>query len=250
MWLDTYFFGVSPSTPTATWADDGDGTGGVVTITGSLATATNTIYLQTFDGELGTATWTSHGSRTGNGTVSVTANTGHYLMQVVSVLGAESLPSVVHYIAVTSSTEAVQYQCMTAIQVKVQALSLSGVATASVVIREVPSKQDMTLPAVVIAPQKPTVTGITNVSDDYTYGIFIAIFAADNRALTANTAKYAKWLQQITRAFQNQRLSAVAESVICTVEPMQSIPFGDWANNIFAGGVIVRCRCREGRGLT
>jgi len=252
MWTDTYFFGVSGigTIPTAVWADDGDGTGGVVTIANAASGSTNTVYLQAFAGELGTDTWTSYGSRTGNGTVSVTAAAGHYMLQVISVLGSDSLPSVVHYIVVTSSTESVQHQCMNAIQARIAAIGLSEILSARIVVREVPTKQDLLLPCVVIAPQKPTVAGITNASDDYTYGIYVAIFAADNRALTANTSKYAKWMQQITRAFQNQRLSAIAESVICTVEPMQTIPFGDWANNIFAGGVIVRCRCREGRGLT
>ena len=76
------------------------------------------------------------------------------------------------------------------------------------------------------------------------------MFAADNQALAANLAKYTKWLDQLRRAFRNQRLSAVPESVICRVEPINTIPWGDWLNNHFAGGMILRCVCRQTRGLT
>lgn len=240
------------TTPAMSWADDEDGTGGTVTVSASYASSTNTIYYQSFSGTLGTGTWTSAGSRTGNGTVSVTLSAGHYLMYCRSVMGDESADSVVHYVQVTSGDESVEYQCLQAIQARIAALTLTGIDAEDIIVREVPTERNVTLPAIVVAPQRSThaLRGGTNYSDEIIYGVYVAIFAADNQALATNTASYTKWLQQIAKAFRGQRLSAVTESVICTVEPVATVPWGDWINNLFAGGMLVKCTCRETRGLS
>lgn len=240
------------TTPTLTWTDAEDGTGGTVTIADSYASATNTIYTQAFLGEVGSGTWTSAGSRVGDGDKAITLTAGHYLLYCNSTYSDESASSVVHYIIATSGTESVEYQCLLATQARIVALSLSGIDSGDILVREVPTDQNVTPPSIVVAPQQSThpLNEGSNTRDDVTYGIYVAIFAADNRALTTNTATYTKWLQQIARAFRGQRLSAVTESVICSVAPVATVPWGEWTNNLFAGGMVVKCTCRETRGLS
>lgn len=253
-WPSVYWVGADSliSTPTIVWTDAADGTGGAVVVSGSYSVATNTIYYQTFTGTIGTSTWTNGGSRTGDGSVTMTLAAGHYLIYCRSAYGDESADSTPHYIQVTSGTESVEYQCLLAVQARIAALTLSGIDAADVIVRQVPTERNVTLPAIVVAPQRSihaTREG-SNLRDDVTYGVYVAIFAADNQALTANTATYTKWIQQIAKAFRGQRLSAVSESIICTVEPVATVPWGDWLNNIFAGGMLVKCVCRETRGLS
>ena len=59
-------------------ADNGDGTGGVATVTGSVGALT-TVYYATFSGSMGSLTWTSAGSRTGDGTLALSLPVGYYL---------------------------------------------------------------------------------------------------------------------------------------------------------------------------
>lgn len=256
-WFDRHWIGVDAAsgtvaTPTLAWTDAANGTGGTVAISGTTEGSTNTVYTQSFAGDVGTSTWTSRGSRTGDGNLTVTLSAGHYLLYCKSVIGDEAASSTIHYVKATTGNESVEYQCLTAIQARLAMLTLSGIDAADIVIREVPAERNLTLPAIVVAPQRPThgTTAGTNNRDDITYAVYVAIFAADNQALTANTATYTKWLEQIAKAFRNQRLSAVAESVICTVEPVDTVPWGAWTDNLFAGGMLIRCVCRETRGLS
>lgn len=91
---------VTPATPTLTIADNGDGTGAVVTIAGSTAGSTNQVYTVSRSG----GSWTLGGSRTGNGTVVVTLATGGYLVYVLSSLSGGYAISAVSTFSVTDST--------------------------------------------------------------------------------------------------------------------------------------------------
>lgn len=254
-WPNNYWYGSSGgviTTPAITWTDAANGSGGTVAVSSSYAATTNTIYYQSFVGDVGTGTWTSGGSRTGNGNVTLTLTAGHYLIYCRSTYGTETADSLVHYVQATTGSESVEYQCLSAIQARIAALTLSGIDASDIIVREVPTERNVTLPAIVVAPQRSThnTRGGTNLSDEIVYGVYVAIFAADNQAVATNTAMYTKWLQQIAKAFRGQRLSAVTESVICAVEPAATVPWGDWINNLFAGGMLIKCTCRETRGLS
>jgi len=257
-WHGSHWYGAEGAvtgvieTPTVAWTDAANGSGGTIAVSGSYAGATNTIYTQSFTGTVGGGTWTSSGSRTGNGNVTLTLAAGHYLAYCRSTAGDESADSVVHYVQATSGTESVEYLCLQAVQARIAALSMTGIDAADVVVREVPTERNVTLPGIIVSPQRSihSTRDGTNARDDVTYGVYVAIFAADNQALTANTPKYTRWLQQIAKAFRGQRLSAVTESILCSVEPVATVPWGEWTNNLFAGGMLIRCTCRETRGLS
>src|SRR5690349_3103919 len=76
---------VLPPPPTLTLVDNADGTGAVATVAGGAVAAVNTLYVQPFSGVLGAGSWTSQGSRTGDGAIAVSLTTsGHYFAQLKS----------------------------------------------------------------------------------------------------------------------------------------------------------------------
>lgn len=249
-----------PTAPTLAVADNADGTGGVATVSGGDASATHTLYSQAVDGELGTAAWTSRGSRTGNGTITITVSSslpvGYYWWRVVAATaGGESLSNLV-YQPLTSGTTAVLYRCLTGARSRIQGLALSGVANASVVIREVPNARylqagDVALPAVVIAPvlgEQMNPAAGTNVRDDVGYPVGVFLVAASNQNLDPVALNY-KWREQIARAFRNQKLPGVTEVWGCAVEPSAITDPGAWEKNHFVSAMVLRFASREVRGI-
>ena len=93
--------GSDPNVCTLTISDNGDGTGGVATIGNSSGGATNTLYGAIWTA--GTLTWTSIGSRSGNGTITLTSQ-GSYLWYVGSSLAGFSSASQAIYKPLTNTT--------------------------------------------------------------------------------------------------------------------------------------------------
>jgi hypothetical protein len=247
--------GGSITAPTLAVADDADGTGGTATLTGGDSGATNTIYVQAVNGSLGTSSWTSKGSRTGAGTVSISAAVGFYWVKCESSLDGETVVSNLVYIAFTSGDDAVLEQCLEAVKARIQGLSLSGIVNSSVVIHKSPTDRNVTKPAVVIGPggAETVEFGPTNSRDDVGYPIFVAILAADNQNQTSDRGTYLLWREKIRRAFHNQRLPGVSQDgvsdILCGVET-RDIVAPDWFQAmVFVSAMVIRCRFREPRGI-
>lgn len=82
--------GVGPTTPTLSVADNGNGTA-TATISTSSTGSSNSVYLANDVGDA----WSLEGSRTGNGTVTLTLPPGRYFAYVQSILNDQSANSVV-----------------------------------------------------------------------------------------------------------------------------------------------------------
>jgi hypothetical protein len=241
------------SAPILSVTDSADNTGGVATLTGGDAGATNTVYVQAVNGELGTSAWTSKGSRTGAGSVSVSAGAGFYWLKCVSVLLTETVVSNLVYQNFTTGAEAVMEQCLVAVQSRIQGLSLSGIANGSVVIRKVPDVKNVTMPAVFIAPLGSETVSLpagSNLRDDVGYPVFVGIVANDNQDQVENRGRNLLWRQKVRRAFHAQRLTGVAEVFTCGIETRDIIA-PDWFQAMrFVSAMIVRCMSREARGIS
>ena len=249
----------APGTPSVAFADDGDGTGATATITGSDADAINTVWTQAFNGSLGTATWTSSGSRIGNGEVSLTLTTGHYLGYVTSASGEGTSASTVTYFVVTSSTEAILSQILDAVRSRIQSISLSGIVNASVVVKKLELRRiyrrpdGVALPCVLITPYRPTFSAADGVTsfDDVKYGVQVTMISADNQEPTieADMDRQILWYEKIAKAFRNQLLSGVSEVFTATVEPSDVVIPPAWRANLLASAMTLRITARETRGL-
>jgi hypothetical protein len=82
----TYVAGDAPSTPEISVEDNEDGTGSVVTVSETDDDATNTLYTAPVVYS-GSPTWTTSGSRVGDGEIPVTLSTGFYWFVVISTAG-------------------------------------------------------------------------------------------------------------------------------------------------------------------
>ena len=98
--LRTLGHAATPSTPSLSVTDAGDGTGATATVSGSDGVTTNTVYTTAW----GAAAWTSGGARSGDGTVSLSLGNGRYFAYCVSAYGTAAAVSVPVLFAVTDGT--------------------------------------------------------------------------------------------------------------------------------------------------
>lgn len=245
---------------TYTFSDNDDGTGITVTIAGGGASDTHIAYYQAFTGGLGASgTWTSGGTRTGNGAIALSVTDGHYLGYVESTASGVMALSTVQYLLSSTAATSVHYRCLTAVQARIIAASLSGMTAANVKVRKLPSDRGMdsddgtySYPAVIVSSmgiENQQAGSGTNIRDDVDYPVIVSILAADNQDLYTNHEKYLKWREQINRAFRQQRLSGVTEVHRCLVQPGPiTSPAAFW-NNVYHSSLVIRCFSREIRGI-
>lgn len=246
---------------TYTFADQADGTGVTLTIAGLGAGDVHTAKVQAFSGGIGeSSSWTTGGTRTGNGTIDIVLTNGHYFgyvsTQIEGEAGGPSLSPISYFVS-TSGTESVHYRCLDAVRARILLCDLEDLADASVVIRQLPSDRGFDdgtydLPGIVISQigvENQSPSEGTNIRDDVQYPVTITILAGGNQDLVTNQEKYLKWREQINRALRNQRLTGVDEVYKVTVTPGPiTSPNAAW-NNYYHSQLIVRCVSREVRGI-
>jgi len=166
------------------------------------------------------------------------------------VYGFPSLP-----LAGVTSSDAVQYRCLSAVHSTIQGLGLDGIANASIVLRKLPSDREqdsdgrIPSPAVVVslAPFPETNLGGTNARDDWGFPVYVAICKASNQSLTVDEAVL-DWRQTIRKAFHWKRLSGVSEVMYCLWEPQAVINLEHFfERNLDVSSAIIRCVTREAR---
>lgn len=94
------------NTPVLAVADNADGTGAVATITNATGGTTNTVMVGNWNRGIGSVTFTSGGSRTGNGTVSLALAVGIYWGYVQSTATDAEEPSNFVFFRVTDAVTA------------------------------------------------------------------------------------------------------------------------------------------------
>lgn len=242
------------ATPTLVVVDNQDATGVIATIASSDVAATNTLYRQRVDGELGSGTWTSSGSRTGDGTISVSLTTrGFYWWYVKSVLSGESTISNLAYEPVTDGEDDVITRAIAATIARIKLLTLTDIGNN---VFTKPLSDDPTLPTLpcCIVCEEPTprqFTGGTNIRDDIGYPIQVLFMASTGLGPDAPVGKYRQWFQSAERAFRFQRLAGLTEAYgACTIEPLKTLdPQRPMLYEKMVAGFTVRVATREVRGL-
>jgi len=245
------------ATPTLSCVDDEDLSGITATVSTSDAGATNTIYRSSVNGEVEAGTWTSSGSRVGDGAIAVSLTTrGYYFWYVKSVLAAESTISNLVYCPVTDGSDAVLTRCIAAVVSRLQLLTLSGIATTRIV-----SVADIMNPGTV--PDFPCVLvaregtphqyrNVMNNRDDLGYPIQVLNCDSDPLGGQSEVGRWDMWRQQEERAFRWQRLPGVTEAQLaCEIEPLKILDPA-YRPPIFdkvVSGFTIRVVTREVRGL-
>jgi hypothetical protein len=235
-------------------SDIGDGTGGVAAITGAGPASTVTVYRSVWTGDTQALSWSSAGSRVGDGNVAVTGS-GYYLWQAIEDTGAGLVISNAYYQNLTNSdTSSVLYRILEAFRLRIVSLNLSGISSSSIytawVFRSLEGV-DPDPPSIVIAkvgsvgyPGKMTST------DDIVYPIGVGVVDKQNQNATKNLESRSLWWEKISRAFRSQRLPGVTE--VYRVDP-SSQPVLDnqlWSKNYLVMPLSWQVTSREPRGLS
>jgi hypothetical protein len=243
--------GTPPASPEIAVSDNANNTGAVVTISGSTVGSTNTVYRAAYNGDMGTLTWTSSGSRSGDGTVAVSCTHGYFWWYVLSsTAGGTAISNLVNQ-NVTDGQLAILTQIVAAVVARMKLVSLAGIGDK---VYELKSQKHI-VPAhscclVFRDPVVPiTQDDATNIREDIGYPVQIAMIAPDPLTDNSPIQIYDLWRQQAERAFRNQRLPGVAGVIWTRVEPamvLDPVP-AFYARVITA--FTVRVTSREPHGL-
>jgi hypothetical protein len=241
--------GAGPTTPSISIS------GTTLTVASSSSDATNTVWY-TASTYLGGGTWTSDGSRTGDGNVTLSLTAGTYLIQVQSVRNQQTAVTNVLLYVVTATTTSIYYQVLQAVQSAIQGLNLvlpdaSVLPASRVYLYKLLTDRAITLPCVIVfqPPVPETMPGGTNERDDTGYPVGVGILAASNQDydLDSDDDPFIKWRQRIRRKFNEQRI-VVDQVYRCLWEPSPLIDYGLWEQgNLWVQGGIVRVLNRESR---
>lgn len=156
----------------------------------------------------------------------------------------------------------VHMKCLEAIATRLQGLSLSGIASASIVAQWNPlahrfqntngETPELALPGIVIWPSGseiiPPEAG-TNYRDSIGYPCAVTIIATqDMSALASDMDARLVWRSRCIGAFRAQRLPNVPEVVQAFVEPQTIVDAAAWLQGFWSSSFLVRCNAREARG--
>lgn len=227
-------------------ADNEDGTGATATITGSSGGA-NTIYAQRVTGEIGSGSFASVGSRTGDGTVSLALAKGYWFAYCLT---APATISDLAYFAVTDGDDAVADRVFQGAKSRLQLLALPF-TTRVYDVSEI-ADPSVTYPCTLITTQDGQQTNekALNGRDDWGWPVVVLIRDVVAKFDQEQRSKFRLWRQAVTRAFVNQRLPGLPESVICRVAPgalLRRVPNGP--PNVLETELTIRAVTREVRGL-
>lgn len=222
-----------------TATDNQDGSGVLVTVTGSDGGSTNTVYAsQPFQQGVNPPLWAAAGTRTGDGTLTVPLAAGYYFLFAGGTVGGLAAISPPVQTFASLAVLPVQAQVELAIQAKIQALNLAGLVTPPGTLPAPQVYRYGTLlktmfgsaiqcPAVVVSP---TPIGETNAhsmtgADDIGYPVTVTIVDRTQPQNAAPVSTYELWRQQIFRAIRNQRLDT-ASSVMTVTGSMHTAKYG------------------------
>lgn len=222
-----------------TATDQQDGSGVLVTITGSDVSSTNTVYAsQPFQQGVHPPSWYIFGTRTGDGTVTLPLGAGYYFLYCAGTVSSAAAISPPIEVFASLAVNAVQSQVELAIQAKIQALNLAGLSTppgllpASQVYRFgtlLPTMFGSAIqcPAIVVTPTPigETMPHSLSGQDDIGYPVTVTIVDRTQPQNAAPISTYELWRQQIFRAIRNQRLNT-ASSVMTVQGHMHTAKYG------------------------
>ena len=227
-----------------TITDNANGTGATATITGSAGGA-NQVYVQNVDGELGSGAWTLAGSRTGDGTVALTLVKGYYWGHCLT--NGTVLSGFV-YFKVTDGLDAVLGRCMAAVKAQAQLLNLpSTQRIIDVIHADTPIVQ---YPTTILTTEgaRQTDEKSLNGRDDIGHPVRMLVKDLCLKFDEKKREIYRQWRQALFRAFHNQRLPGIPESIMNKVE-LGEITAASSAEPQMICELTIRCITREVRGL-
>lgn len=232
---------------TLTVTDNADGSGALAVVAGSSG-GSNTVFTQFVQGVIGSGTWTASDTRTGDGAVAISLAKGYYFAYCLT---APSTLSGLAYFAVTSGLDAVPDRCFAAVKAQLGLLNLP--CTQNIYDYNFSADPKVKYPCVVMTTEgvRQTDEATMNGRDDLGHPVRLLIRDNAGENDEVQQTRFRSWRQSINRAFINQRLPGVIESIRNKVE------FGVLLRRVTVKGLenkseselVIRCITREVRGL-
>lgn len=248
------------NTPTLTLADSGNGSGAIATVAGSTSGSTNTIYATQWAGGFINQAYTSYGSRTGDGAVSLALGLGYWFVYCGSTKsGLDGANSLVSGVRVTDGAAALFNQCCDAIVAKIQALSLpSPWLPANVLKVKFPWTRTLiqgTVSAGIwVSPVSDQIKQSLNQSDDWGEAVQITAAQISNTVLTTGLPAHLLCRQQIVDALLpvagQSALAGVTDVYNVVIESGPVIDQASFQMQFDVGAIVARCMIRRTRGVT
>jgi hypothetical protein len=220
--------------------------GAVATVSGTSGAAV-TVFHSPADLPWPSGSWTSGGTRTGDGTVPLSLSQRHYFA-IAKTASDCSLP--VRF-AVTDALASVATRCRNGVISILQSLDLAEIGTrviGQIYLDETEGQFPCLYVYVGGGPSESEEPGLNGL-DYIVYPIVIAAVdvhsPTDHRALP----KFELWRQQITRAFRVRPPLGVPELAYVNVRPNAIADQRAAEYQKYAGLITLNCVCREPRGV-
>lgn len=234
--------------------DNEDGTG-TATITGS--TGTNTLYKATWDGVMSSEiSWTSVGSRSGDGTIAL-SGVGFFLWIVGN--SEDGFTSIIYQniTNLSGGTVSVVKQLMESVQTGIVSLNLSGISSVNVIERWLPrvlkDVEAASLPKVIICPwDRESFPGILTGKDDIGIPIIVVFVASQNQDNSANIDRNSQWRWATISYFRFQAPAGVSTSYgvyNCVPEVDVQVDSSWFLKGLYVSAFALRFITRTPRGL-
>jgi hypothetical protein len=163
------------------------------------------------------------------------------------------------FAGITDGTDPIHYRAMAAVQARIRALALTGIASASVVALKLPlasaleAPLSVVMPAILISPPRDmdAAAGGSTGTDDVVYSVMVTVVAGDNQesTLAANLSRHLAWKQRIARAFRSQALPGATEVYDCKVQSSEAVIPAAWKLGYLATAMSLNFTAREPRGV-
>ncbi|WP_439623376.1 hypothetical protein [Gemmata sp.] len=229
---------------TLTVTDTGDGSGATATVAASSGGA-NGVYYAAVDGSLGAVTWSLGGSRVGDGAVPLALPKGYYWAYCLTGTAASNLV----YFQVTDGADAVITCCFNAVKATIQLLNQPF--SVRVYDSQFAGNQPaIEYPCTVLTSEdgQDSDEAALNGRDDLGHPVRVQIMVHCVKFDNSIKDTLRAYRQAVFRAFHNQRLSGVTESVRNRVE-LGGIAMIRGDAPLANSELTVRCVTREVRGL-
>ncbi len=252
-----------PTPPTlALTGNAAEPTGATATIAGTDGASTNTVSYQLVNYGFVPVpgTWTSAGSRTGDGSLALALPKGLYWFRCDSVLNGLATVSNLVFLAVTDGMDAVHERCLQSIVANLQTLVaaelIPGITAGTRVYSQIELDiESVTFPCLVVCTNLPGQVGTelqldgTNERDDIGYPCFVVQLDRSPGDFVPNRADYLKGREVVFRFFRNQRLAGVDEVYTTRVEPGPVLKIETDRFEIIGSVLVIRPISREARGV-
>jgi hypothetical protein len=174
---------------------------------------------------------------------------GLYCAVLVSKLGAD-ISVIFTGFRASSGVDPIHYRCCEAVVEFLQAMSLTDVPSANIIMQKLPwNRRDLSL-AIFVTPIRETRDSLDNERDEINYGVQLSLLRASDADQTLNLRGELGWRQQITQALsENAPFAGVPEVIDIFVDPGPPVIPSGFSELFDISTIMLRFQAQMPRGI-